>query len=796
VSELPIDSSNSWAESAAGLAGIGLWYWNIQKQEFTRAPGFPSLFGWPPEKGPQSPEAYLEIIHPNDRQTVIDTMREAREGKDVFHYRVRAIGRDSATYWVEIFGQVVRNAEGEAVGIRGATHDVTAQVGFERELSQTHSAYQKAIACGDMAVYHYNFLADRYDDSNIALMEQMLGEPYRGSHNEWWRRIQVTELHLLGDLANRELRDAIHMFQAGEVPTWRAEMRIKKSDGQTRWIYDNSYMMHDESGNPVGSFGILQDITELKLLSTTVEKIVEATGGPGEDYLRQLVIALSQALNVRCAVIGEILPSDPDYVTTVALALHGEGQEGIRYAVEGTPCEHVFRDGRLYIASQCCAQFPTDFLKCLGAEAYLGLRLTSKSGEIIGVMSVIDDGPLDESLDPERVLKLFASHAAAELERRKNEKATIASENLYRSLFSVQSEGILVLDENSQILTCNQSSERILRASREELAGKLEYDQPFQLINIDGSAWDVETAPSTLAIRTGQPQVGRICGLKFDDGTTTWISVNANPILDSEQSSARVVVSFADVTERLAVQQELERLNSELEHAVADRTDELQRANRELESFAYSVSHDLRQPLRAIDGFSRILEMDYADKLDEEGIETIATIRNATRRMSNLIDDMLRLSRLISHEVEWEDIDFTALAHEVLGTISQSLSDKPAEFTVAPNMRLRADRSLLRAVLDNLLQNAVKFSSKKASVHISVGHENGAFFVKDQGEGFDMQYSNKLFEPFQRLHSPREFEGSGIGLATVRRIIERHRGKVWAEAEVGKGATIYFSLPE
>jgi PAS domain S-box-containing protein len=227
---------------------------------------------------------------------------------------------------------------------------------------------------------------------------------------------------------------------------------------------------------------------------------------------------------------------------------------------------------------------------------------------------------------------------------------------------------------------------------------------------------------------------------------------------------------------------------------------ELAATNAELESFAYSVSHDLRAPLRAMDGFSLALLEDCSDKLDEQGREHLNRVREAAQRMDQLIDDLLALSRVTRAEMQRETVDLSALAGSIADELKRLDPQRQVELAIAPDLRAKGDRRLVEVVLRNLLGNAWKFTSAKpaARIEFAVEQVNGyrAFFVRDNGAGFDMAYANKLFGPFQRLHSMEEFPGTGIGLATVQRVIHRHGGKVWAEGQVDKGATFYFTLPE
>jgi PAS domain S-box-containing protein len=250
---------------------------------------------------------------------------------------------------------------------------------------------------------------------------------------------------------------------------------------------------------------------------------------------------------------------------------------------------------------------------------------------------------------------------------------------------------------------------------------------------------------------------------------------------------------------RKKAEDQVRRLNAALELRVAVRTQALEVANRELEAFSYSVSHDLRAPLRAINGFSHLLEEQYAGSMDEQGRGMFRRVREAAQRMGRLIDDLLELSRISRQAMQVGPVELSAMAREVADELQAGEPERRVEWIIAPRVSAEGDSGLLRVVLQNLLGNAWKYSAKRASARIEFGvTENkggsGAYFVRDDGAGFDMAYAGKLFGAFQRMHSPVEFSGTGIGLATVARIIRRHGGEVWAEASVGAGATFYFSL--
>jgi PAS domain S-box-containing protein len=260
----------------------------------------------------------------------------------------------------------------------------------------------------------------------------------------------------------------------------------------------------------------------------------------------------------------------------------------------------------------------------------------------------------------------------------------------------------------------------------------------------------------------------------------------------------KFAVLFHNVTERKLAEEEIRKLNEELEQRILDRTAQLQASNQELEAFAYSVSHDLRAPLRGIDGWSYALREDYYDKLEEKGQQYIDRVRSETQRMGHLIDDLLELSRMTRAEMHKKQVDLSALAQVIADRLLVAEPLHKADFNIQPDLTVEGDPYLLEAMLANLLGNAFKFTGKRAEARIELGQietqGQRVFFVRDNGAGFDMRYSQKLFGAFQRMHRVSEFPGSGIGLATVQRIVHRHGGRVWAEAEVDHGATFYFTL--
>jgi signal transduction histidine kinase len=353
---------------------------------------------------------------------------------------------------------------------------------------------------------------------------------------------------------------------------------------------------------------------------------------------------------------------------------------------------------------------------------------------------------------------------------------------------------LLLLDGLLRVQSANAAFYRNFRIGEAETKGRLLYD-------LDGGQWNIPR------LRTLLSEV--MLGVSFEDFEVKHdfprlghrvMLLNARQVRQDENRTPMVLLAIEDVTDNVRAWDALYTLNRELEDRVRERTAELEAANKELAAFCYSVSHDLRAPLRALDGFSDELLRCYSERLDEKGRHYLRRVRSGTQRMGNLIDDLLRLSQLSRGEMKRERVDLTGLAHAVADELRQHEPGRQVSFDIQPDLTGQGDPGLLKVALENLLGNAWKFTGKRSAATIAFGraeHQGRpAFFVRDDGAGFDMSHAGKLFGAFQRLHKEKDFPGTGIGLATVQRVIHRHGGQVWAEGAIEKGATFYFTLPE
>jgi PAS domain S-box-containing protein len=284
------------------------------------------------------------------------------------------------------------------------------------------------------------------------------------------------------------------------------------------------------------------------------------------------------------------------------------------------------------------------------------------------------------------------------------------------------------------------------------------------------------------------------------DGSSVWQSSSGVPKFDQQGRYQGYRGTGLDITERKRIEARLQQLNEELEHRVRARTAALEMANRELEAFSYSVSHDLRAPLRSIEGFAAILQETHGDKLDAEGVRCLERIRAGTMRMSELIEALIMLARIARFDLSPQPVDLSVVARECIEDLRRNAPQREVDVAIEPGLIARADRYLVHSLLENLLGNAWKFTSRTANARIELSkvRQSGGMVelvVRDNGVGFEATQAERLFTPFQRLHRESEFPGTGIGLATAKRIVERHGGSMRAEAAPGRGASFYFSLP-
>ncbi|WP_455211166.1 PAS domain S-box protein [Kaarinaea lacus] len=592
---------------------------------------------------------------------------------------------------------------------------------------------------------------------NVERIFHVIPGSFRGGYSEYLDLIHPEDLVAVKAAIDDALKG---------IRTYAVEHRIKCSCEGECWIYCQGEVHRDGNGNPVRMLGTVSDVSERK----NAELRVKAS-----QKMLQLIL---DTIPVR--VFWKDLNSV--YLGCNKLFAQDAGIQSAQQIIGKTDFDMVWReqaeqyraDDRQVIQSGVpkvryeepqSQQNKTRWLETSK------IPLTDLNGNIIGMLGTYSD---------------ITERKQALEDKRRSEQ---------RLILHFQQTPLAVIEWNNdmEIVEWNQAAEGIFGYSHDEAVGQnvLELIVPKQKrLQIDN------VASSLLHAQGGRRNINENI---TKDGKSIICDWYNTPLVDENGQVMGVASAAMDITERVKTAQELEQYREHLEELVEQRTDELTRVNKELEAFSYSVSHDLRAPLRSIDGFSQVLVEDYFDKLDEEGKDYLQRVRQGAQRMAQLIDDMLKLSRLTRSHLQHENINISELATEICTALQKEASDRTVQFDITPNVFAYGDEGLLTVVLDNLISNAWKYTSKTSHGVIEVGaladDKETTYWVKDNGAGFNMKYVDKLFGAFQRLHHTHEFEGSGIGLATVARIIHRHGGRVWAEGVENQGATFYFTLP-
>jgi PAS domain S-box-containing protein len=439
------------------------------------------------------------------------------------------------------------------------------------------------------------------------------------------------------------------------------------------------------------------------------------------------------------------------------------------------------------------------------ATAILLIRVTPQVLALPGTRWLIDlnqklKAEVDQRKQAESELRQFTEGLEIRVAKRTAElvatnQSLTESEERYRTLVEHAPEAIVVLDmEARHFVDVNTNAERLFRMKREELlrVGPAEVSPPFQP---DGRpSLEAATANIEKALRKGTPRFEWIH--RDADGREIPCEIS----LVRLPSSSRILIrgSIVDISERKDAEQEIQKLNADLERRVAERTAQLETANQDLESFTYSVSHDLRAPLRHMDGFSRILMQDYGPQLPPGALRHLEHVREATSHMGHLVDDLLNLARVGRGALSLRLTDMNELVAEVIAHLEEETRGRAVDWRADKLSSVECDRGLMKQVFSNLLSNALKFTRPQESAVIEIGEirvdGQQVFFVRDNGVGFDERYADKLFQVFQRLHRQEEFEGTGVGLAIVQRILQKHGGSIKAESSPRKGAAFFFTV--
>lgn len=735
--------------SAQQLVKVGSWELNVHQGQASWSPELYRLFNLDPERGPVPIEEFVQLIHPEDRSHVIDSFEKLFGDLPPRTRHVRTNPELGPIRFLEATTERRRDEAGRVVQAYGTLLDVTERVQTESALRKSEHRFSKLFRANPMAIAYSHLESGRLMDVNdqyAALLgyrrEELIGASFLALYADAEDRLDLSRLI--------ENPNSIHNLQ----------VRFRRKSGEVR--------------DALLSLEVLPLDDEMVLLSMLVD-VTE------RKHAEEALVASENRIRT-------ILETEPECVKVV-------DREGRLLDINPAGLKMIEADSLEMVRNQpvrslIAAEFQDRFFKLHdialdGGSGYLDFEIIGLKGRRVSVET--HSVPfLDNSGSIVGVLSITRDVTA----RLKAESALRDSEERYRHMFESNPQPMWVYDlDTLKILAVNDAALEHYGYSQSEFVGrKVTQIRPEDEVEkvleaIDG----IREGKSMSGVWRYQKKSGALFHAEVRSHRIQWLGCDA------------VVVMATDVTEKLAAEEAIRNLNADLEHRVVERTEQMELANRELEAFCYSVSHDLRTPLRAISGFASALAEDYGGKLDAEALEYLSRINSGTQRMTEVINDLLRLSRVSRAEMKRQEINLSRIAHEIVSELRSASPDREVEVTIEPGLGAFADGGLARVALENLLHNAWKFTSKRETARIEFNAEevdgHVVFLIKDDGAGFDMAYSNKLFGVFERLHRTGEFPGTGVGLATVSRIVQRHGGRIWAEAEVDKGATFYFTLP-
>jgi PAS domain S-box-containing protein len=717
-------------------------------------------------------DSVQKFVHPDDREKSVAAYEYALKPESGGKYEVeyRVLRSDGVERILHHRATVTFDAQGKPVRIFGTSQDVTETRRAEQALRETEQRFQTLVeSVPDPVVVHVD---GRYVYANPAALE-LIGAK---SVDEIIGRDALTIVHP----DSRELvRQRISRQQKGEVVPRNVDQRWLRADGTPIDVLVTDVPI--ELGGKRAVHVIARDISERK---------------SEEEARRELLQRLQKLASQLPGVVYQY-KLRPDGTSCFPYA-----SEGIRDIYRVTP-EQVREDASEVFA----ALHPDDVLAVSDAIQVSARSLTPWRQEYRVRFKDGTERWLFGNAAPEREADgsvLWHGFISDVTQRKRAEEALRASEERYRSVVSAMVEGVVLEDSSGKVLAFNERAHQLLGLRKDDTKGAAIMEAAWRAIHEDGSPFRDEELPASVVWRTGMPCLDVTMGLKKPDGSLVWLMTSAVPVFSAGWTAVEsVVTTYADFSDRRRLEEELRKLNRELESRIAERTAQLQESNMNLEAFSYSVSHDLRAPLRHVVGYIDLLKKSLTNGVNEEAMRRMDVISNAAKRMGSLIDDLLSFSRIGRQGMNFDVVDTNAIVRGVLEELQPETQGRDIEWHVTALPGLIADRGLLKLVFTNLISNAVKFTRGRTPARIEVGcvdrEDDSAehvVFVKDNGAGFDMRYSDKLFGVFQRLHSAREFEGTGIGLANCRRIIERHGGRIWGEGVVGGGATFFFTMPK
>ena len=766
---------------ALEAAKLGDWELDLTTLQSTRSLRHAEIFGYsslPPEWGL---DTFISHVYPADRELVQTHIKDCISHGSKLAFESRIVWSNGEIHWIHVRGEKYQDPSGKA-GLFGSVEDITQRKIIAETLRESEENLRLLLnAIEGYAVYMIDqegYVVTWNDGA--ARIKGYNAEDAVGKHFS----VFYTPDQLAQDIPGRALQEAIatgRYEQKGE--------RMRK-DGSRFWAHVVILPMYDAAGKLRGFSKVLHDITEQK---RAAEALADS-----EQRFQTLANSIPQLVWM-AEPGGDVFWYNQrwyEFTGTTFEQMQGWGWHSVHHP-EVLPAVLEQWTGAIKAARPFEMEFPLR-----GADGQFRTFLTrvaplkDANGQLLRWFGTNTD--ISERKQAEEVLAAQAAELARRADEVKRSQEALEGQTLMlRSVLDAIGEGLVATDSVGKFIVWNPAAERILGKGAANIP-PAEWSKHYGLYRTDThTPLPLEMTPLFRALH-GDSITTEIFIWHDELKRGTWMEARGAPLRDKDRRIAGGVVALRDITQRRIDELEIRKLNNELERRVLARTAQLQEANKELESFTYSVAHDLRAPLRHIAGYSGALMEDYAAAFDTEASRYLQGIQDGTQKMGELVDELLALAQVVRKPPSMQLASLNLLVREVLTILQSEVGGRQVEWKIADLPSVECDPILLKQVWQNLISNAIKYSRTRARALIEIGQslENGepVLFVRDNGVGFNMKYAHKLFGVFQRLHKAEEFEGTGVGLATVQRIIKKHEGRVWAVAEPDKGATFYFTL--
>jgi PAS domain S-box-containing protein len=783
--EQALRESDARRKFALQTAKLGDWELDLITLKAHRSLLHDQIFGYQSPLSEWSFDIFLAHVHPDDRERVRqDFQGRISEGKR-WDFECRIIWPNGDTHWIWACGDHQRDSSGQATQMSGIVEDVTGRHQAEealREKEHMLSESQRIAHVGSWSL-------DLSEPDGRIIWSEELYRIYGVSPQTF-----IPTMESLLSLVVPEDRAIMQKWVAacvgGEKPS-EFDFRVTLPDGRIRFITGRGELQLDANRRPIRIAGSAQDVTERKLAEGALRE--------SEERFHAMLNGIPQ-LAWMAEADGSIFWYNQrwyDYTGTTLKQMQGWGWQRVHHP---TVLPKVMEEWKASIAHG--TEFEMEF-PLRAADGHFGTFLTrivplkDEEGRVVRWFGTNTD--ISERKQAEEQLSIVARELALKAEELATSREALeAQTGMLKLVLDNMGEGLIAADQEGRFLVWNNAAHTLMGRGAEDLYTE-QWTEHYHVLLPDGiTPYPPDRLPLVRALRGESVQVELIVQPP-ENLQATFLEVTARPLLDRRGSLCGGVAVMRDVTESRENEREIRKLNDELEIRVMQRTAQLEIANHELEAFSYSVSHDLRAPLRHIAGFSKMLVEEFGPTLDPGAKHYLDRIQAGTQRMGLLVDELLGLARVGRHPLNRQPAKLNAIVDDVIALLEPDTQGRHVCWEIADLPIVECDQTLVRQIFQNLLANALKFTRMRDPAVITVGHreqEDGGLvlFVRDNGVGFNMKYADKLFGVFQRLHREEDFEGTGIGLATVQRIVQKHGGRAWAEGEEGKGATFYFTL--